>query len=120
MRPVVGVTCGITFVRPSVYDQSSSRAHMVRAPYVDALIRAGASPLLIPAVDAPETVEGILDAIDGLLLPGGDDPAPDTFGQEPMPGLGDIDPDRDASELALLTQILSSGLMVTFASVASG
>lgn len=84
---------------------------MVRAPYVDALIRAGATPLLIPATSNPDIVEPILDALDGLLLPGGDDPAPETFGQEPAPDLGDIDPERDTVELALISRILTDRTM---------
>lgn len=107
MPPLIGLTTSTTFASPSVYDQASSRAHMVRAPYVDAIVRAGGAPILIPSVAQDEVIESVLDSLDGLLLPGGDDPAPETFGQEPVPGLGDIDPDRDASELALIRRILN-------------
>ena len=105
---LIGLTCGTTFVRPLPYDRPSARAHIVRAPYVDALLRAGAAPVLIPAAGDADAIDRILQSLDGLLLPGGDDPAPETFDQEPHPGLGDIDPDRDAAELALLKRVLAS------------
>jgi len=112
VRPLIGITCGTTFATPSVYDQASARAHMVRAPYVDALVRAGAAPVLIPALGEAEVVSRLFSALDGLLLPGGDDPSPETFGQEPAPGLGDIDPDRDKAELALCNHALQSELPI--------
>lgn len=47
-------------------------------------------------------VEGVLDCIDGLVLSGGDDVDPHTYGEEPRPECGPVEPERDAWELQLL------------------
>ncbi|MHC4861727.1 MAG: gamma-glutamyl-gamma-aminobutyrate hydrolase family protein, partial [Planctomycetota bacterium] len=49
----------------------------------------------------PETGLDLASRLDGLLLSGGPDVDPLHFGEEPLPGLGDVDPVRDDLELAL-------------------
>jgi putative glutamine amidotransferase len=48
------------------------------------------------------TILDALNGIDGLLLTGGEDVAPALYGEEPHPGLGDVNPERDAFELAII------------------
>jgi len=60
--------------------------------YVDAVLAAGGAPLVIPLGLDVGRLRQIYDVIDGLLLPGGDDVAPERYGQEPrgrnpVPGL---------------------------------
>jgi putative glutamine amidotransferase len=71
--------------------------------YLEALQRAGAQgALLLPVpLDADGAAE-LLDRFDGLLLTGGDDLDPATYGQDPHPELLPVDPDADAFELALI------------------
>ncbi|MBN1665858.1 MAG: gamma-glutamyl-gamma-aminobutyrate hydrolase family protein [Anaerolineales bacterium] len=70
--------------------------------YVNAIAAAGGLPVLIPlGLDAPK-LESLVDRLDGVLFSGGGDVAPERYGAPPVPAVGNIDPDRDRVELALL------------------
>src|SRR5437762_12765523 len=51
---------------------------------------------------AADRAAAALAAVRGLVLTGGEDVAPDRYGATPHPRLGDVDPGRDAAELALI------------------
>ena len=67
--------------------------------YVDAVLRAGAIPLLIPP--QPQNVEDLLESIDGVLLTGGKDCDPSLYGEDPHPTLKPMDTRRQSSDLTL-------------------
>ena len=50
--------------------------------------------------------------LDGLLLSGGVDVAPERYGQEPHPKLGQVDYDRDALEMPLIAQALQQDMPI--------
>ncbi len=81
--------------------------------YVGGVMRAGGVPFVFPSV--PDQVEAVaeaaLEAIDGLLLPGGCDLSPALYGADPEAAL-DADPIRDAFELALLEGAVERGIPV--------
>ncbi|HLZ44230.1 MAG TPA: gamma-glutamyl-gamma-aminobutyrate hydrolase family protein [Gemmatimonadales bacterium] len=70
--------------------------------YVRALERAGLVPLAVPTMLAAEQAAAALTAARGLVLTGGEDVAPERYGATPHPRLGDVDPVRDAAEIALI------------------
>ena len=70
--------------------------------YVRALEGAGLVPLAVPTILAPDRAAAALDGVRGLVLTGGEDVAPARYGAAPHPRLGDVDPARDAAELALI------------------
>lgn len=72
--------------------------------YARAVLLAGGMPVWIPA-DAPVS---ILDRVDALLLSGGDDIDPATYGQRPHAALGSPSPLRDGYERGLLDAALSA------------
>jgi putative glutamine amidotransferase len=93
-RPVVGIV-GHRYAVP--------RPHVVldvtgtpRA-YPDRVAAAGGRPLVLPAGRAVE----LLDLVDALVLTGGGDLDPATYGGDPAAAL-DVQPERDADELALV------------------
>ncbi len=99
-KPVIGITCG--------YDSTATGGRerlCVYADYVEAIRAAGGAVVLLPtAKDAdadPEISARLLDAVDGVLLPGGIDVDPIHFEEEPLPQLGMVDPDLDTLELGL-------------------
>jgi putative glutamine amidotransferase len=59
-------------------------------------------PLVVPPLNDPTCAEAILDSAGGLLLTGGEDVNPELYGAAPHPKLGEINEQRDATELALL------------------
>ena len=81
--------------------------------YVEAVQRAGALPLVLPPDDtAAEAPDDLLDRIDGLILAGGADIDPATYGAAPHPMTGESRPERDRFELALAYRALERGIPV--------
>jgi len=106
--PVIGLCTALERARWSVWD---TQAVLLPRSYVDAVQSAGAIALLLPpdpaAVAAPDT---LLDLLDGLLLAGGADMDPSTYGAEPHPATAGTVPERDAFELALATRAIERDL----------
>lgn len=99
-RPLIGLTSRIKY-EPS--------AHAVlRMPYINVINRAGGMPVVLPPVAAGDYPEWI-NALDGLLVTGGEDVNPVLFGQDPHRNLGRVDSYRDHYELALVRQWLETG-----------
>ena len=80
--------------------------------YVRALETAGLVPLAVPTMLAADRAAAALAAVRGLVLTGGEDVAPDHYGATPHPRLGDVDPVRDAAELALIAAARSRRLPI--------
>ena len=73
--------------------------------YTDRVTDAGGLPLVVPRPPretAAEVAVEILDLVDGLVVTGGGDVDPRTYGDEDRGGNSDVDPDADGWELALL------------------
>ena len=58
---------------------------MLISQYSDRVVAAGAVPVLCPSIERPEIVESLLDIADGVLLIGGKDYDPKSYGEEPHP-----------------------------------
>ncbi len=96
MTPLIGISCGTFHDRdwcPPSYGH--------RKTYVDAVLRAGGAPLLIPPLLDATALRAIYDRLDGLLLAGGGDISPNHYGDQPHERLGVIDLPRDMAELRL-------------------
>ena len=106
-RPVVGIT---TYVEQAQWGHWNLEAALIPYDYVRALERAGARVLLVPP-DA-EGIEETLDALDGLLLSGGNDLDPQSYGAEAHPETNGLRPERDGGELALLQAALERDMPV--------
>jgi gamma-glutamyl-gamma-aminobutyrate hydrolase PuuD len=113
-RPLIGVT---------MYRQETSwwawnrDAVLVPSPYVDLVAGAGGRSLLLPPADpadgGPEAgADEVVAALDGLVLIGGGDIDPSSFGQDPDPRIGGVNPVRDRTERALLAAALRADLPV--------
>lgn len=92
-------------VTPSVDDKTGRIT--VNQDYLDAVRRAGALPMLLPLYgDDRELWDEMLAHIDGLLLTGGADVGPDTYGEEKTPLCGETAPLRDKMEFYLCRKAL--------------
>jgi putative glutamine amidotransferase len=79
--------------------------------YVDAIAQAGGAPVIFPLTEAYADAPGLaLDIVDGLLLAGGRDVNPSSYGAEPHPESDAADPLRDRIELALATAAVERDL----------
>jgi len=98
-RPVIGICAALEQARWSVWDQ---QAALVPMGYVQAVERAGG--MVIVLVPDPALVEDptqALELIDGLMLAGGADIDPSSYGEDAHPETGGTVPERDAFEIAL-------------------
>jgi putative glutamine amidotransferase len=73
----------------------------VNRAYVHALEAAGAVPVLIPLMDDMERVQELYRRLDGIVLPGGTDVAPEEYKEKRIGGLNKVDRERDRVELDL-------------------
>jgi len=80
--------------------------------YVNAVVRAGGTPILIPLVTDESALEEIVSRIDGLILSGGGDIYSPLFGEELHPAVGSYDLERDRYEIALVKQAVERQLPV--------
>jgi len=70
----------------------------------------GAVPVMVPLFDQDDaTLRALYDRLDGVLLAGGVDLEPGTFGEAPHPRLGRTDPARDQVELKLARWAIAEG-----------
>jgi putative glutamine amidotransferase len=106
-RPVIGIT---TYVTPARWGYWDLEAALIPAAYVEAVERAGGRPLLVPPTE--EGINETLDALDGIILSGGSDLDPATYGEEAHPETFGVHPERDRAELALLEHALERDMPV--------
>jgi len=82
----------------------------VNHDYPDALLRAGALPVMLPLTKDQAALEEILCRVDGLLLTGGADIEPKRYGEETLPLCGETAPLRDEMEFYLCKRALETDL----------
>lgn len=73
--------------------------------YSEALENFGAIPLHIPLIPKKEFIAEALKTLDGILLPGSNsDVDPLIYGEEPLPKLGQVVPEKDETDLLVLRE----------------
>jgi putative glutamine amidotransferase len=106
--PVIGIVAALEQARWSHWDE---QAYLLPRSYVDAVRRAGGVALILPSDPrAGEDPGPWLDLIDGLILAGGADIDPATYGAERHPTVVATAPERDEFELALTRGALERDL----------
>ncbi|HST55474.1 MAG TPA: gamma-glutamyl-gamma-aminobutyrate hydrolase family protein [Solirubrobacteraceae bacterium] len=109
-RPVIGICTVLERARWGVWDQE---AVLLARNYVQAVQRAGGLALMLaPDPRLTEEPGEVLDLIDGLMLAGGADIDPDTYGEVAHPETEGTVPERDAFELALVRAAIARDLPV--------
>ncbi len=98
---LIGITAGMT-----------ASAAAVNRDYIDAVLRCGAAPVLIPPLGSDAAADRIPDALDGLMLTGGGDVDPACYGEERIPACGPSDGRRDATEILLCRRAIERGIPV--------
>ena len=94
--PVIGLT---TYGR----DPAGEGEYSLPATYADAVVRAGGTPILLP----PATdMLAVAARLDGLVLTGGGDLVPSSYGATDHEMMYMIDAGRDAGELALARHVV--------------
>jgi putative glutamine amidotransferase len=98
-RPVIGLCTALERARWSVWDQE---AMLLPRSYLDAVRRGGGfAVMLAPDPALAEDPAEALDLVDGLVLAGGADIDPGSYGAAPHEKTAGTVPERDAYEIAL-------------------
>jgi putative glutamine amidotransferase len=103
----IGITAHLELVVPE--DGDGSLHYVVSAPYVKAVRKAGALPVLLPVVD-PDDAASMLDMVDALIITGGGDVDPTNYNTPAGPQLGPTDLVRDAADLAITRAAVESNV----------
>ncbi|HWH35211.1 MAG TPA: gamma-glutamyl-gamma-aminobutyrate hydrolase family protein [Acidimicrobiales bacterium] len=109
MRPLIALPAGR--MEAARIENWGPDAYLVAEPYVAALRRAGARPLILAGREA-DPPEEVLAPFDGLLLAGGGDVDPGRYATRSDERVYGIDADRDDLELALARHALDHGIPV--------
>lgn len=106
-KPLIGISTYLERTRFGLWDVEAAVLHR---GYLDCVVQAGANPVMLPPVGTwtAETI-GFLD---GLVIAGGADIDPATYGAEPDPLTGTPQTDRDNAEFALVEAALKLDLPV--------
>jgi putative glutamine amidotransferase len=96
-RPRIGITMRL--------ELETDRFYLARY-YSEAVEAAGGVPVLISLIPKADYVSGVMDNLEGVLLPGSDsDIDPLRYGAEPHPNLGSVHPVKDETDLLVLAEI---------------
>ncbi len=114
MIPLIGVS---TYVADARWGAWERHAAVLPESYFELVAAAGGRPLLLPpprsAPGGPEAgADEVIEVLDGLVLTGGGDVDPLAYGEEPVPEVSGVNPNRDASERALLAAALDADMPV--------
>jgi putative glutamine amidotransferase len=103
-RPVIGIAVGRIPLNDRFIDGT-------QRDYGDRIADAGGFPLqLLGRSDLP--LSTILPHLDGIVLPGGGDIAPELYGAQPSEEIGGVNIERDRAEVALFGAALAAGLPI--------
>ncbi len=109
-RPVIGICAAIEIAQWAAWEvlvNLSPRAYSL------AVQRAGGIALILPPDDVvAESPDELLDMLDGLILSGGSDIDPGSYGAKPHAETRNTRPERDRFELALGTRALERDMPV--------
>ena len=72
--------------------------------YYRSVLEAGGTPVAIPPHSDKEALVTLLDTLDGIIFSGGGDINPLLLGEEPIPQLHGVCPERDEPELLLMRE----------------
>lgn len=100
-KPVIGISLSLFRTKDPARDNPPPWP-----AYARAVAAGGGCPMYIPTFLDPEQSAPLLDRVDGLVLSGGGDILPETYGAEKATELDEPDPQRDAFEFAILNRAL--------------
>lgn len=106
-KPIIGISGSLMYDQGGMFP-GYERAY-VNNDYIEAVLRAGGIPLIIPVTDSEDAIQAQVNLVDGFIFSGGYDVDPELYGEEPSQKLGDICPKRDQFDAALIRAAVASG-----------
>ncbi len=102
-RPRIGIT---TYRQPARWGAWEESAALLSGTYVDCVVAAGGTPLLLPPTG---TDPSVVEDLDGLVIAGGSDVGAERYGADPHP-LTQSQAHRDDHDFALATAAMDARL----------
>ena len=90
-KPLIGISLGY-----------NSKKNSVNTVYVESVLMNGGVPYLIPVTDDIEVLRQIVVQLDGLVMTGGEDIAPNYYGEQNHQQLGEVNDERDVYDITLI------------------
>lgn len=116
---LIGVSARIYYPTTPVLDLGgvwTKTLHYLEQSVAQWLMRCGSLPVMVPAVDATSAMQAedlnlghYAQALDALVLQGGNDVAPQSYGEAPLRPEWSGDPTRDRYEMALVKAFIEAG-----------
>lgn len=103
-QPLIGITCKQAVINTGEYPSTAQSDK-----YIEALIKAGALPVLIPNLLPETNLEALRARLDGILFTGGPDVDPALFNGEPHPSVYGVYAERDRTEINLVKRAAQTG-----------
>ncbi|MFP4660569.1 MAG: gamma-glutamyl-gamma-aminobutyrate hydrolase family protein [Halanaerobiales bacterium] len=91
---------------------NDAKEYRLKSFYTQAVESVGGLPVILPFTSEAENVRQYVKQIDGLLLTGGTDVDPLIYGENPLPAMGEIDPERDRFEIDLVKFAIQSEVSI--------
>ncbi|MBV9866976.1 MAG: gamma-glutamyl-gamma-aminobutyrate hydrolase family protein [Abitibacteriaceae bacterium] len=110
-KPIILITAGRQNQATPAGEVQSIRTG-VDTDYVDAVVKAGGAPIIIPCFMDKAALESIMQTADGVVLTGGGDVVSLTYGEEPHDLSKYQDPVRDEMEFEVTRQALALDLPI--------
>lgn len=110
-RPVVGISAALESASWVIW--RDTEVNISQRSYSECVVAAGGMPVLLPADERTASSPGeLLDVLDALVLSGGADLDPASYGAEPHPRTAGYKAARDRFELALCRGAIERDLPV--------
>lgn len=103
----IGISADVNLVSTEIINLQL--AHFAPKPLVDVLIKHNIIPVILPILPG-EMATAALEGLDGLIIPGGHDIAPEYLGESPHQGIGPTYSPRDAFEFPLVKAAVATHL----------
>lgn len=97
-KPIIGILSNLLITEQGMFP--GMKRSYVNHDYVEAILLAGAIPVMLPVISDEDGIRQQLERVDGVLLSGGYDINPLYYGEEPCKELGFILPEVDEHQLA--------------------
>jgi putative glutamine amidotransferase len=107
-RPIIGIPTQTLHAMDGI-PEGLPESWVMNQRYSRVVAAAGGLPVMIPLLEDEDTLRALYDRMDGVLIPGGVDLDPTTYGETPLPTCGRIDPARDRVELCFARWAIAEG-----------
>lgn len=109
-KPIIGISGSVIIDDGGIFP--GYHRSYVNEDYVDSVVQNGGVPFIIPFTENDEVIKSQLEHVQGLILSGGHDVDPHSYGEEPEQKIGATWPAHDHFDRLLLKLAEEKGIPV--------